>query len=152
MTGVQTCALPISFDMDIDDEEIILKEILRMCERAASRMRQRNLSARTIAIKVRFADFKTINRSKTMPSPVTSTKEIYEISKNLYQKLNLNRARIRLVGVSLENLNEGEVQFEQMVLGERDKGWREATVAIDAASERFGDGSVRPARLLDGSN
>ena len=87
-----------------------------------------------------------------MPSPVTSTKEIYEISKNLYQKLNLNRARIRLVGVSLENLNEGEVQFEQMVLGERDKGWREATVAIDAASERFGDGSVRPARLLDGSN
>ena len=87
-----------------------------------------------------------------MPSPVTSTKEIYEISKNLYQKLNLNRARIRLVGVSLENLNEGEVQFEQMVLGERDKGWREATAAIDAASERFGDGSVRPARLLDGSN
>ena len=56
------------------------------------------------------------------------------------------------MGVSLENLNEGEVQFEQMVLGERDKGWREATVAIDAASERFGDGSVRPARLLDGSN
>ena len=125
--------------MDIDDEEIILKEILRVCERAASRMRQRNLSARTIAIKVRFADFKTINRSKTMPSPVTSTKEIYEISKNLYQKLNLNRARIRLVGVSLENLNEGEVQFEQMVLGERDKGWREATAAIDAASERFGE-------------
>ena len=141
-----------TFDMDIDDEEIILKEILRVCERAASRMRQRNLSARTIAIKVRFADFKTINRSKTMPSPVTSTKEIYEISKNLYQKLNLNRARIRLVGVSLENLNEGEVKFEQMVLGERDKGWREATAAIDAASERFGDGSVRPARLLDGSN
>ena len=135
-----------------DDEEIILKEILRMCERAASRMRQKNMSARTVALKVRFADFKTINRSKTLSSPISSTKEIYEIAKNLYLKLNLQRARIRLVGVSLENLNEGEVQFEQMELGERDKGWREATAAIDAARERFGDGSVRPARLFDEFN
>ena len=141
-----------TFDMDIDDEEIILKEILRMCERAASRMRQKNMSARTIALKVKFADFKTINRSKTLSSPISSTKEIYEIAKNLYLKLNLQRARIRLVGVSLENLNEGEIQFEQMELGERDKGWREATAAIDAASERFGDGSVRPARLFDEFN
>ena len=141
-----------TFDMDIDDEEIILKEILRMCERAASRMRQKNMSARTIALKVKFADFKTINRSKTLSSPISSTKEIYEITKNLYLKLNLQRARIRLVGVSLENLNEGEVQFEQMELGERDKGWREATAAIDAARERFGDGSVRPARLFDEFN
>ena len=141
-----------TFDMDIDDEEIILKEILRMCERAASRMRQKNMSARTIALKVKFADFKTINRSKTLSSPISSTKEIYEITKNLYLKLNLQRARIRLVGVNLENLNEGEVQFEQMELGERDKGWREATAAIDAARERFGDGSVRPARLFDEFN
>ena len=138
-----------TFDMDIDDEEIILKEILRMAERASSRMRSKGLSTRTISIKVRFADFKTITRSKSTDFAISSTKDIYKVAKSLYLKLNLNRARIRLVGVSLENLQKSELTFEQMELGERDKGWREATAAIDAASQRFGDGSVRPARLLD---
>ena len=138
-----------TFDMDIDDEEIILKEILRMAERASSRMRSKGLSTRTISIKVRFADFKTITRSKSLEFAISGTKDIYNVAKSLYLKLNLNRARIRLVGVSLENLHESELSFEQMELGEREKGWREATVAIDAASQRFGDGSVRPARLLD---
>ena len=50
----------------------------------------------------------------------------------------------------LENLTSSIDSFEQMELGERDKGWREATVAIDAAVEKFGHGAVRPARLFDG--
>lgn len=138
-----------TFDMDIDDEEELLKEILRMCERSAGRMREKNFAARTIGIKVRFADFKTINRTKTLPSPITSTKQIYEVAKGLFIGLKLERARVRLVGVSLENLTTSEESFEQMALGEREKGWREATTAIDAASQKFGHGSVRPARLLD---
>jgi DNA polymerase-4 len=138
-----------TFDMDIDDEEILLKEILRMCERAAGRMREKKFATRTISLKVRFADFRTINRSKTLPSPIKSTTQIYEVAKDLFKALKLERARIRLVGVSLENLSEGEESFEQLKLGEREKGWREATVAIDAATDRFGHGSVRPARLFD---
>ena len=141
-----------TFDMDIDDEEIILKEILRMCERAAGRMREKSMASRTIAIKIRFADFKTINRSKTLPSPITSTTQIYEVAKSLFLALKLERARIRLVGISLENLTESFESYEQQVLGERDKGWREATAAIDAASQKFGEGSVRPARLFDSDN
>jgi DNA polymerase IV len=139
-----------TFEMDIDDEEELLKEVLRMCERSASRMREKNLSTRTIGLKVRFADFKTINRSKTLPSQITSTNQIYEVAKELFVALKLERARIRLVGVSLENLSEGKESFEQLTLGERDKGWREATAAIDAATEKFGHGAVRPARLFDG--
>ena len=141
-----------TFEMDIDDSEILLKEILRMCERAGSRMREKDLSTRTVGIKIRFADFKTINRTKTLPSPISSTNQIYEVAKSLFLSLKLDRARVRLVGISLENLTNGLETFEQMVLGERDKGWREATAAIDAATERFGHGSVRPARLFDESN
>lgn len=141
-----------TFDMDIDDQEELLKEILRMCERSASRMREKNFSARTVGIKIRFADFKTINRTKTLPSPIKSTNQIYEVAKNLFLALKLDRARVRLVGVSLENLTESGESFEQLLLGEREKGWREATDAIDAATERFGHGSIRPARLFDESN
>lgn len=139
-----------TFDRDIDDPEIIAKEILRMCERASSRMRQRSLFAKTITLKIRFADFTTINRSKTLPLPIDTTHEIYEIAKGLYEALAIGRARIRLVGVSLDNLHTDS--HEQLVLGARESSWRELQEGIDAAKARFGSDSVRPGRLIDESD
>jgi len=139
-----------TFDRDIDDPEIIAKEILRMCERASSRMRERSLFAKTITLKIRFADFTTINRSKTLPLPIDTTHEIYEIAKGLYEALSIGRARIRLVGVSLDNLHTDS--HEQLILGARESSWRELQGGIDAAKARFGSDSVRPGRLIDESD
>jgi DNA polymerase-4 len=139
-----------TFDRDIDDPEIVAKEILRMCERASSRMRERSLFAKTITLKVRFADFTTVNRSKTLPLPIDTTHEIYEVAKALYEALSIERARIRLVGVSLENLQTDT--HEQLVLGARESSWRELQGGIDAAKARFGRDSVRPGRLIDESD
>jgi DNA polymerase-4 len=135
-----------TFSYDIDDPEIILREYLRLTEKASARLREKELFAKTISIKVRFADFSTITRSKTLPLPISSTQEIYQVVKDLYKALKLERARLRLVGVSLENLHENAP--EQLMLGQREKGWREAESAVDRASERFGEESVRPARLI----
>jgi DNA polymerase-4 len=139
-----------TFDRDIDDPEIVVKEILRMCERASSRMRERSLFAKTITLKVRFADFTTVNRSKTLPLPIDTTHEIYEVAKALYEALSIERARIRLVGVSLENLHTDT--HEQLVLGARESSWRELQGGIDAAKARFGRDSVRLGRLIDESD
>jgi DNA polymerase-4 len=135
-----------TFARDIDDEELILAEFLRLTERATSRMRERSLFVKTISIKVRYADFTTINRSKTLSLAIDSSHDCYEVVKNLYLALQLDRARLRLVGVSLENLQTSA--SEQLTLGSRDKGWREAESAVDQAQARFGAGSVKPARLL----
>jgi len=135
-----------TFDRDIDDPEIILQEFLRLSEKATSRLRERFLYAKTISIKVRFADFTTVNRSKTLSLPIDSTYETYDVVKNLYYALRLDRVRLRLVGVSLENLCSETA--EQLVLGGRERGWREAESAVDRAQARFGRGSVRSARLL----
>jgi DNA polymerase-4 len=135
-----------TFAQDIDDPEEILQEFLRLTEKAAARLRENGYYAKTISIKVRFADFSTISRSKTLPLPIDSTHEIYEIAKTLYLALNLDRARLRLVGISLDNLSEAAP--EQLLLGAREKGWREADTAIDRAKLRFGGGSVRPGRLI----
>ena len=134
-----------TFSYDIDDPETILREYLKLTERASTRLRNRNLYAKTISITVRFADFKTITRSKTLPLPISSTHEIYQVVKDLYEALKLDRARLRLVGVSLSNLRDEAP--EQLMLGQREKGWREAEGAVDKAAARFGDKSVRPARL-----
>jgi DNA polymerase-4 len=138
-----------TFDTDTEDQEIVLRELLRLTEKATYRMREKDFSARTISIKVRFADFKTISRSKTVPLPISATHEVFEVVRNLFLALKLDRARIRLVGVALDGLEDGIDASEQLVLGEREKGWRQATAAMDKASARFGQGSVRPARLFD---
>ena len=135
-----------TFPQDLDDPTQILTEFLRLTERSSARLRDKDLFARTVSIKVRFADFTTINRSKTLALPIDGTHEIYDVVKGLYEALRIERARLRLVGVSLENLSSGAP--EQMVLGARESGWRQADGAIDRARGRFGAGSVRPASLI----
>ena len=138
-----------TFPQDLDNPEEILTEFLRLTERATARLRDRELFAKTISIKVRFADFSTISRSKTLPLPIDSSHDVYDVVKGLYQALRIERARLRLVGVGLENLSEGAPH--QMMLGEREVGWRQAEGAMDQARARFGRGSVRPARLIKAS-
>ena len=140
-----------TFLIDLDNHEEILRELLRMVERSTHRLRERGLVSKTISIKIRFADFTTVSRSKTVSLPLSGVQECFEVVRTLYKALGLDRARIRLVGVSLENLSQSTGSPQQLRLGERDKGWREATEAIDAATRRFGRGSVRPARLMPGS-
>ena len=137
-----------TFDQDIDSQEEILKEFLRLTERSVERMREKGFAAGTISIKVRFTDFKTISRSKTVDLPITGTQEIFEVVKNLYLALNLENVLIRLVGVSLDSLVEDE-EINQMVLGQRTSGWQQADKAVDRIKNKFGSASLRPARLVE---
>jgi DNA polymerase-4 len=139
-----------TFDVDLYQPEEILKEFLRLTEKSADRMRERGLAASTISIKVRFADFKTISRSKTLDLPTTGTQEIFEVAKSLYLALRLDRVLVRLVGVSLDSLVEND-DVTQMVLGERTSSWQQADRAIDRVKAKFGRSSLRPARLVDGN-
>ena len=137
-----------TFDQDLDSQEEILKEFLRLTERSVERMRVKGFAAGTISIKVRFTDFKTISRSKTVDLPITGTQEIFEVVKNLYLALNLENVLIRLVGVSLDSLVEDE-EINQMVLGQRTSGWQQADKAVDRIKNKFGSASLRPARLVE---
>ena len=135
-----------TFSEDLDNPEEILREFLRMTEKATARLRERSLFAKTISIKIKFADFSSLTRSKTVPIAIDNTHDTYEVVKALYLALRNEGTRIRLVGVSLSQLQEGApVQLE---LGARERGWREADTAIDRAQARFGRGSVRPGRLI----
>lgn len=136
-----------TFTFDIDKQEEILKEYLRLSEKVSERMREKGLAANTITIKVRFADFRTISRSKTLALPTTGTQEIFEVVKALYLSLNLDKALIRLVGVGLDSLVENE-DLQQMVLGQRESGWMQVDRAVDLVKEKFGRESLRPARLV----
>jgi DNA polymerase-4 len=138
-----------TFAGDIDDPAVIARELLRLSERTAARLRSSGQVGRTVSIKVRFADFTTITRSRTLPESTDTGRTVYETALGLYQALGLERARLRLVGVRMEGIVPATGQPQQLVLGARETGWREADQAVDRASQRFGAGAVRPAALVD---
>jgi len=137
-----------TFAHDIDDPEVIHRELLRLAERAAARLRAARLVGRTISIKVRFADFTTITRSRTLGEATDVGRDVYATACSLYDALGLQRARLRLVGVRIEGLIDAGTQQHQLLLDEPAYGWRDAERAVDRASARFGAGSVRPASLV----
>ncbi len=137
-----------TFAVDVDDPAVIARELLRLSERTAARLRATGQVGRTVSIKVRFADFTTLTRARTLPEATDVGRTVYETALALYQALGLERARLRLVGVRVEGIKDARSVPHQLLLGERDAGWREAEQAVDRAALRFGAGAVRPAALV----
>ncbi|HYO41094.1 MAG TPA: DNA polymerase IV [Nocardioidaceae bacterium] len=137
-----------TFGRDTDDRSVLLREILRLSAKVAGRMRTAGVAGRTVTVKVRFADFTTLTRSKTRGEATDVTQEVYQTAADLFTALGLQRARIRLVGVRVEGLVPRETVQRQLVLGEREHGWAAADHAVDRAVRRFGAAAVRPAALL----
>jgi DNA polymerase-4 len=138
-----------TFETDVDDSEVIRRELLRLSGRTAQALRKAGCVARTISVKLRLASFKTITRSKTLGEPTDVARDIYAVACALYAGSGLDqRARLRLVGVRASGLRPVAGHATQLAFGDRPAGWREAEQAMDQIARRFGDGAVRPARLV----
>jgi DNA polymerase-4 len=138
-----------TFARDVDDPAVIRRELLRLSERTAARLRSTGHVGRTISIKIRFADFTTITRSRTIKDPTDVARLVYETACGLYDALGLQRARIRLVGVRVEGLSQTDETPRQLAIGGAGEEWRAAEQAADRAAARFGAGAVRPAALVE---
>ncbi len=137
-----------TFEADIDDPEEILAQILDLSNKVAKRLRAANYFSRTITIKVRFADFTSVTRSKSLSASTDLATDIYGTSKSLFEAMHLQRARIRLVGVRATGLVPTSESSVQLEFSNRDSGWREAEEAMDQVSLKFGNSAVKPARLI----
>ena len=93
-----------TFDTDLCTAAEVRRELLRLSEEVAERLRSRALMARTVGIKVRFADFRTVSRVRTPSDPVDLAATFYAESLELYAALGLDQPRIRLLGVKAEGL------------------------------------------------
>jgi DNA polymerase-4 len=138
-----------TFDTDVDDPEYLRRTLLALSGKVAARLRAADQAGRTVTIKVRLADFRTLNRSRTLMVPTDVTREVFETAWSLYEVLRPGD-RIRLIGVRVEGLVTAAGAPRQLTLGAREHGWREAEQAADAAVARFGAQAVRPASLLRG--
>jgi len=138
-----------TFANDVDDPEVIRRELLRLSGRTARSLRASGSVARTVVVKLRLANFTTITRSRTLPEPTDVARRIYVTACDLYAAAGLDsRARLRLVGVRAAGLIPVARSATQLAFGERPVSWRDAERAVDRIVGRFGPDTIRPAVLV----
>jgi len=135
-----------TFDRDLDDETDILRELLGLSGRVASRLRADGYYARTVTLKARLASFTTLSRSRTLPDATDTGAELYHHVSDLFRVLPGERRRIRLLGVAATGLVPAGAEQLAMLRSER---WGDVERAVDRIEHRFGRGAAMPASLLD---
>ncbi|MTD54139.1 DNA polymerase IV [Amycolatopsis pithecellobii] len=135
-----------TFDTDQRDRRLLERELLRLSERVAASLRSRQVRGRTVSIKVRFADFRTITRARTLASATDVARVIHSTAVALLTEA-VSGAEIRLLGVRVEGLSGADTP-EQLAFEAGGARWRDAEVAADVARSKFGAAAIRPASLL----
>ncbi|QWT25356.1 DNA polymerase IV [Subtercola sp. PAMC28395] len=142
----------ITFEFDVFDVQKIRLELLRLSDQVAVRLRRAGLAGKTVALKLRFADFSTISRSRTLSEPTDLAQSIFDAARDLFDAVDLAGQRVRLIGVRVENLVTAAEAVHQPSLWDDEaaapSSWREAEVAADRVADKFGAGAVRRASLV----
>jgi DNA polymerase-4 len=147
-----------TFATDISDREELRLVLYEFCEEVSYELRHRGLRGRTVTLKARTWDFKTLTRSKTVDYPVNLGKRIYAIARELLDKV--PAVPLRLLGIQVSTLSDVRAPVQTGLFGPAEAGRPElhdgklvrAQTALDVLRRRYGPGTVVPASLLARSN
>lgn len=136
-----------TYPRDVHDPEALHREAVRLADAVAARLRRDGVTGRTVTVKVRFHDFRTITRSQTLATPSATTSTLAGVAGALLARVDPS-AGVRLLGVSVSNLVPAGSQ--QLGLGDAEASrWQRASRAVDEIRRRFGDDAVAPAALAE---
>jgi DNA polymerase-4 len=136
-----------TFAQDHHQRATLERELVRLGDSVGARLRAHGLAGRTVTLKVRFRDFRTITRSATLTGATDSAQSIVTRAKTLLAAIDPSPG-VRLIGVSVSGLSEGGSR--QLTLDDIDsRSWDDANLAVDAIRARFGSRSIGPATLAD---
>lgn len=144
-----------TFARDLHETGELHTELVRLSDGVATRLRAAGTGARTLTLKVRFAGFVTITRSTTLPSAVATAAAIQAAVGPLLARIDPTPG-VRLLGVHASNFAEPMEQLRlDDLFAEADQvpagDWTEASAAIDAIRERFGNAAIGPASTVSSS-
>ncbi len=145
-----------TFEVDVDDVAVLTSVLERLCRSVAEELRSLSLKARTVTTKVRFADFETLTRRRTLPIRVDDAKEIQEVAWPLFadacglpsdqQGGEVPGRKVRLVGVGVSHLGRQTGQMD-LFSDERRKAEAKSRI-VGGIRERFGEDSIDIGRGL----
>lgn len=137
-----------TFADDVHDAGELRRRLRAMADEVAGRCRASGVAARTLTLKIRFADFDTMSRARTVSTPMTTVQEMMAVVDELLGEVVVHRG-VRLAGVSARNLVAGEhgagAGSDELFpdeSSERTELWRQAAGAVDHIRERFGPDSI----------
>jgi DNA polymerase-4 len=136
-----------TFERDTRDRDLLRRWLLLQAERVGRNLRCTGVAGRTLTLKVKFADFQQITRSKTLSSPTNSTARIFRTAAELLEALELKKP-VRLIGVGVSNFDAMPCQLA-LLEEEADARQDKLDAALDGIRERFGGGSLVRGRLFD---
>ncbi|WP_155849519.1 DNA polymerase IV [Arthrobacter sp. H20] len=137
-----------TFAEDVSDDPTLHTEMLRLSHRTASRLRSAQLQCGGVAIKLRYADFSTLTRTKRLSEPTDSANAIYSAATSLLTSLGKRPMSVRLVGVRADQLEPSTGSGHQLTIDRRDENWRLAESALDEVNRKFGKTAIQPAQLF----
>jgi len=137
----------LTYSTNISSTQQIKREILLLSDQVGHRLRKSGLTGKTISVKIRFNDFTTITRSKTLIAPTHHTDTIYDVAMALIEKAGVYRP-IRLLGVTVTNFKEDT--YNQLSLFEMETVPEHPEVdhMVDHIREKYGYDMIGRARLL----
>ncbi|MGE5545067.1 MAG: DNA polymerase IV [Bacillota bacterium] len=143
---VKSIGREITFDKDLDDQHRLKEYLLQFSHLLGRRLHRAGMEARTVTIKVRYHDYKTVNRSKTLSGYTANSTLLYETALSLLSKLDQGRGSVRLIGLSVSNLRSF-AGLEQGSLFVDDSAFRSEEL-VDRINDRFGENTLIRANLL----
>ena len=157
-----------TFEEDSSDRDFLVTWLLRQSERVGRNLRKQHLAGRTVTLKVKFADFTSLTRAKTLDQPTNLTRVIFDTAVALLEELN-PKGKLRLIGVGVSHFgNDGkettppvkqlsflsDVEEANPEVSPRMNLKRESALdaAMDAVRDKFGSNMVTRGRVLEKPN
>jgi DNA polymerase-4 len=131
---------------DLEGSEVLEAALLAHAHRLSGRLRRAGLAARTITLKLRYEDFTTLSRSHTVAGPIDGARDLYREALELLSHLEV-AGPVRLLGLGGSTLT-GSDQPRQLGI-EASESWERVEDAVADVRDRYGEGAVAPARLLE---
>ena len=136
-----------TFDQDVADREALVRTLGALAEDVARSLRAERLRGSTVTLKLRYGNFQTLTRALTMPAATNSGGALLRAALRLLDRLGTLSGPVRLIGISVSGL--GGADITQLLLFDQEDAGARVDQVMDAINERFGAGTVRPARDVD---
>ncbi|MDD2234535.1 MAG: DNA polymerase IV [Desulfitobacteriaceae bacterium] len=135
-----------TFATDLTDRDVLETELLKLAVDVGRRLRKKSIKGKTITLKVRYDDFRTVSRSHTLAQTTDLDNVIYKEACNLLSAVSPQQP-LRLIGLTLNNLTD-KSERQLSLFSEQQKDNEALAKVIDLVKEKYGEKSITRARLL----
>jgi DNA polymerase-4 len=139
-----------TFDVDLTDPLFLESRLSYLTEKVAGKLRENKLFAGTVALKLRYSDFQTVTRSKTLDMPTAEDHILFKTGVGLFRKLFKHGAKVRLIGVTFTSLTAHPHRQKELFDCKGGKSWDGLYQGIDHIRNKYGFKSLLRATSLGG--